>query len=160
MTSRTFANLHEEVHGVQGMLGCLTVCMLDGRSVQGHGSQASFKSGKESDGLTVMLKVLADHHLWFWNASFGYAGSLTDTIFLNLSPLLWELLVDGSFVKLENKSADIVTFQGAGGSFQQSFAMVDGIYPLYSRFVKRRQVPVTDSDKSLLHFLAGMRQKG
>ena len=102
---------------------CLTVCI-----------QVSFKSGKESGGPTVVLEAFADYHLWFWYTSFGYAGSLNDLNILNLSPLL-ESLVDGSFVELE-KSANVVPFRVAGDSFQRLFALVDGIFPPYSRFVK------------------------
>jgi hypothetical protein len=79
-------------------------------------------------------------------ASFVYAGLLNDLNILNLSPFL-ESLVDSSFVKLE-KSANVVPFQVAGESFLQLFALVDGIYPPYSRFVKGIQLSVTDSEKS------------
>ena len=73
--------------------------------------QASYKSGKESGGPTVVLEAVADYHLWFWHASFGYAGSLNDLNILNLSPLL-ESLVDGTFVDVE-KSANAVPFEVA-----------------------------------------------
>ena len=90
------------------MLGSLD-CMHTGWKNCPKAWQASFKSGKESGGPTVVLEALADYHLWFWHASFGYAGWLIDLNILNLSPFL-ESLVDGTFVKLE-KSANIVPFQ-------------------------------------------------
>jgi hypothetical protein len=40
--------------------------------------QASFKSGKESGGPSFVLEAMSDYHLWFWHASFGYAGSLNN----------------------------------------------------------------------------------
>ena len=96
--------------------------------------QASFKSGKESRGPTVVLEALADYHMWFWHASSGYAGSLNDLNILNLSPLL-ESLVDGSFIDVE-ESASVVPFEVAGERFSRLFVLVDGIHPRYSRFVK------------------------
>jgi hypothetical protein len=63
------------------------------------GWQASFKSGKETCGATVVREALSDYHLWFWYASFGYAGSLNYLNILNLSPLL-ESLVDRTFTDL------------------------------------------------------------
>ncbi len=63
----------------------------------------------------VVLESLADYHIWFWHASFGYAGSLYDLNILNLLPLL-ESLVDNLFVKLET-SANVVPFQVAGNPF-------------------------------------------
>jgi hypothetical protein len=152
---KDIVNLHEKVHGVQGMLGSLD-CMHTGWKNCPKAWQASFKSGKESGGPTVVLEALADYHLWFWHASFGYAGSLNDLNILNLSPLL-ESLVDGSFVELE-KSANVVPFRVAGESFQRLFALVDGIYPPYSRFVKAIQLPVTESEKYFTAWQEGARK--
>ena len=39
-------------------------------------------------------------HLFFWHASYGYAGTLNDKNVLHLSPLL-ERLIDGYFEKVE-----------------------------------------------------------
>ena len=103
--------------------------------------QASYKSSKESGGPTVVLEAMSDYHLWFWHASFGYAGSLNDLNILNLSPFL-ECLVDGSFKTLEG-AAGIVPFDVGGENFNALFALVDKIYPRYSRFVKGVFMPVT-----------------
>jgi hypothetical protein len=65
---------------------------------------------------------------------------------LNLSPLLVSL-VDGSFADLE-KSANVVPFHVAGQAFDHLFALVDGIHPQYSQFVKGIQLPVTNAEKS------------
>ena len=62
----------------------------------------------------------------------GYAGSLSDDNVLYMSPLM-EKMLDGSFRSLEES---LVPFQIAGESFQRSFCLTDGIYPLLSRFVK------------------------
>ncbi len=104
-----------------------------------------------------MLEAAADYHLWFWHASFGYAGSLNDLNILNLSPLL-ESLVDGTFVDVE-KSANVVSFQVAGDLFQRLFVLVDGIYPQYSRFVKGIHLPVTETEKSFTAWQEAARKE-
>ena len=142
---KNITKLHAEVHGVEGMFGSLD-CMHNGWKNCPKAWQASFKSGKESGGPTVVLEAAADYHLWFWHASFGYAGSLNNLNILNLLPLL-ESLVDGTFVEVEN-AANVVPFQVADNLFQRLFVLVDGIYPQYSRFVKGIHLPVTESEKS------------
>ena len=92
-------------------------------------------------GLTVVLEAMSDYHLWFGHASFGYAGSLNDLNILNLTPFL-EYLVDGSFKILE-EAAGIVPFDVGGENFNALFpALLEGIYPRYSRFVKGISMPV------------------
>ena len=132
--------LHRAVHGVNGMMGSLD-CMHTRWKNCPKAWQASFKSGKESGGPTVVLEAMSDYHLWFWHASFGYAGSLNDLNVLNLSPFL-ESLVDGSFKALE-EAAGAVPFDVGGENFNAMFALVDGIYPRYSRFVKGIPMPLT-----------------
>jgi hypothetical protein len=84
---------------INGMFGLLD-CMHTGWKNCPKAWQASFKTGKESGGPTVVLEALSDFNLWFWHALFGYAGSLNDLNILNLSPFL-ESLVDGTFLELE-----------------------------------------------------------
>ncbi len=76
---------------------------------------------------------IENFNLWFWHASFGYAGSLNDLNILNLSPFL-ELLVDGTFTELE-KNCRKAPYKINGNVFHRFFVLVDGIYPPYSRFV-------------------------
>ena len=142
---KSITKLHQEVHGVRGMFGSLD-CMHTRWKNCPKAWQQSFKSGKESGGPTVVLEALSDYHLWFWHASFGYAGSLNDLNILNLSPLL-ESLVDGTFTSLE-ETANLVPFEVDGEAFNRLYALVDGIYPPYSRFVKGIQVPVSASEKA------------
>ena len=136
--------LHKERHGVNGMFGSLD-CMHNGWKNCPKAWQASFKTGKESGGPTVVLEALCDYNLWFWHASFGYAGSLNDLNILNLSPFL-ESLVDGTFSELE-RSCGKAPYEISGSIFHRFFALVDGIYPPYSRFVKGIQMPLTDEEK-------------
>ena len=64
-----------------------------------------------------------------------------DLNILNLSPFL-ESLVDGSFKTLE-EAAGAVPFDVGGENFNALFALVDGIYPRYSQFVKGIPMPLT-----------------
>jgi hypothetical protein len=107
--------------------------------------QASFKTGKESGGPTVVLEALCDFNLWFWHALFGYAGSLNDLNILNLSPFL-ESLVDGTFLELE-KNCGQAPYEVNGNIFHRFFALIDWNLPPYSRFVKGIQMPLTDEEK-------------
>ena len=136
--------LHKEHHRVNGMFGSLD-CMHTRWKNCPKARQASFKTGKESGGPTVVLEALCDYNLWFWHASFGYAGSLNDLNILNLSPLL-ESLIDGTFSELE-KHCESVPYEVCGIIFHKLFALVDGIYPPYSRFVKGIQLPLTGEEQ-------------
>ena len=142
---KNITKMHHQIHNVEGMFGSLD-CMHNGWKNCPKAWQGSFVNRKEKNRPTVVLEALADYHLWFWHASFGYAGSLNDLNILNLSPLL-ESLVDGTFVEVE-RLANVVPFHVDGDSFQSLFVLVDGIYPQYSRFVKGLKIPVTESEKA------------
>ncbi len=53
-----------------------------------------------------------------------------------------ESLVNGSFKALEKAAGD-VPFDVGGENFNALFALVDGIYPRYSHFVKGVPMPLT-----------------
>ena len=57
-----------------------------------------------------------------------------------------ESLVDGTFSELE-KNCGKAPYEVNGIVFHRFFALVDGIYPPYSRFVKGIQIPLTDEEK-------------
>jgi hypothetical protein len=143
---KSITRLHHKVHGVRGMFGSLD-CMHTRWKNCSKAWQQSFKSGKESGGPTVVLEALSDYHLWFWHISFGYAVLLNDLNILNLSPLLESSLVDSTFRSLE-EMANLIPFEVGGDAFNRLYALVDGIYPWYSRFVKGIQVPVSALEKA------------
>ena len=71
---KALSTLHEAVHEVPGMFGSLD-CMhtfWKNCPVAWHGS---YKNGKYS-GPSIILEAVADHHMWLWHASYGYAGTL------------------------------------------------------------------------------------
>ena len=144
-------NLHKAVHGVEGMFGSLD-CMHTFWKNCPKAWQGNFQ-GKEGRP-SIVLEAISDHHLWFWHASCGHAGTLNDLNILNLSPFL-ESLVDGSFAELEES---VVPFEIDGERFGKMFVLTDGIYPPYSRFAKSIPVPVTKEEKAYAGFQEAARK--
>jgi len=81
--------------------------------------------------------------MWFWHASFGYAGTLNDRTILELSPFL-ESMVNGD---LANREQKVVPFKIAGEEFNQMYVLADGIYPQWSRFAKSFKQPSSRAEK-------------
>ena len=69
------------------------------------------------------MEAIADHHMWFWHASYRYAGTLNDINILNLSPFL-ESLLNGEFDKREFTSVPFAIDQEV---FNKVFILVDVI---------------------------------
>jgi hypothetical protein len=130
--ARRVSAIHEEIHGIAGMLGSLDCMHVFWKNcpVAWQGSQTG-KAGKP----TIVLEAFADHNLWFWHHSFGWPGSLNDINIWNRSCLL-KAFLDGSF------AAD-VDFEYAVDDkvFNRLWLAVDGIYPELSRFVKTIEEP-------------------
>jgi len=143
---KSITRLHEEKHGIPGMFGSLD-CMHTPWKNCPKAWQASYVSGHDSKkkSPSLVLEAVADYNMWFWHASFGYAGSLNDLNILNLSPFL-ESLVDGTLHDLETQSRR-VPYAINGEIFRFLYVMVDGIYPMYSRFVRTIHEPVTDEER-------------
>ena len=75
--------LHEDVHGIPGMLGlldCMHVCWKNCPITYQRAYQ-----GKEKFS-TLVLETIADHNSWFLHAVFGFAGSCNDINILDVSP--------------------------------------------------------------------------
>ena len=148
---KAVTRLHKNVHGVDGMFGSLD-CMHTYWNKCPVAWQGSYKGKGHKP--SIVLEAIADHHLWFWHASYGYAGTLNDINILNLSPFL-ESLLDGEFEKLESTSVPFAIGQEV---FNQLFILVDGIYPRYSRFVKGMKEPVTEDEKTFTEWQEAARK--
>ena len=70
---------------------------------------------------------------------FGYCGTLNDVTIWDNS-LLLQAMCDGSFEDID------FPFNIGGEVFQQLWMLVDGIYPLLSRFVKPISVPLGETE--------------
>ena len=149
---KALSTLHEAVHEVPGMFGSLD-CMhtfWKNCPVAWHGS---YKNGKYS-GPSIILEAVADHHMWFWHASYGYAGTLSDINILDVSPL-FDKFISGEFIKLE---CDAVPFSIGEEEFKEMFVLVDGIYPKFSRFVKGMRQPASKKEKLYTDWHAAVRK--
>ena len=111
--------LHEDVHGIPGMLGLLDCMHVHRKNCPITYQGAS--QGKEKFS-TLVLEAIADHNLWFWHAVFGFTGSWNDTNILVVSPLHQQFL-DGSHSKFD------LEFTIDEQVFNKLFYLVDGIYP-------------------------------
>ena len=79
--------------------------------------QGSYK-GKEKK-CTIVLEGLCDHHLWFWHAAYGHAGTLNDKSILSLSPIL-KSFTNGTFKGTEKESG-VVPFVINDERFEKMF---------------------------------------
>ena len=147
--------LHQKAHGVNGMIGSLD-CMHTYWKNCPVGWQQSFQ-GKDKGESTVVLEAVADHYLWFWHASYGYGGSLNDINVLQLSPLM-KRLTDGTFTETEKESGVAPFDIGEFGSFDQTFMLVDGIYPSWSRFIRGFKEPITVPEARFSTWQEGARK--
>jgi hypothetical protein len=147
--ARQISAVHEEQHGVQGMVGSLD-CMHVGWKncpVAWQGQTA----GKEEKA-TIVLEAMCDHNLFFWHASFGWSGTLNDINIWDRSSML-KAFVDGTW------SNDIdFEFSIGNATFQKLWVMVDGIYPELARFVKTIQEPVGQRSISYAKWQEGARK--
>ena len=96
----SITKLHKAVHQFDGMLGSLD-CMHTYWKNCPVAWQGSYR-GKEKRP-TIVLEAMADYHMWFWHAAYGYAGTMNDLSILALSPFL-EQLVNGMFDALEEEA--------------------------------------------------------
>jgi hypothetical protein len=138
---KNVVRLHEAVHEVNRMFGSLD-CMHTYWKNCPTAWKGQFK-GKEKH-CTIVLEAACDHHLWFWHAAYGFAGTLNDINILNMSPLLTRIL-NGTFEELESPA---VPHKIGEEEFNQLFFLVDGIYPSLSRFIKAIKAPIYDDEKS------------
>ena len=89
--------LHEDVHGIHGMLGSLDCMHVHWKNCPIAYQGAHQQKEKFS---TLVLEAIADHNLWFWHVAFGFAGSCKDINILDVSPLHQQFL-DGSHSKID-----------------------------------------------------------
>lgn len=134
--------LHKIIHKVNGMFASLDCCHAVWKNCP-KAWQGSYK-GKEGVP-TIVLEACCDYNLWFWHAAHGFPGTMNDLNILAQSPLVTSI-VDGSFAEVEKESG-AVPFEISGALFNQTFLLVDGIYPCYSRFVRTVPEAITQQEK-------------
>jgi len=92
----------------------------------------------------MILEVIATHDLRIWHSYFGVAGANNDINVLNHSPLFIQALKGG---------APQVHFAVNGKQYNNSYYIVDGIYPQWTAFVKSIAAPPPppQSDKDIVY---------
>lgn len=148
---KSIVKLHKARHKIDGMFVSLDCMHVPWKNCP-VAWQGSYQ-GKEGMP-TLVLEGASDHHMWFWSACFGYAGTLNDKTILTLSEL-FEKLINGSFVLTED---DLVPFIISGEEFNKLFILVDGIYPQWSRFVKGMKEPIYQAEKTFSEWQEAARK--
>ncbi|KAL7475092.1 hypothetical protein ACHAW6_001021, partial [Cyclotella cf. meneghiniana] len=92
----------------------------------------------------IVLEGILDYHLFFWHASYGYAGILNDKTIFDVSPCQ-KCLLEDSF-KDKELSFGVTPFSIAGEQFNKIFILVDGIYMNFSCFMKGIKIHLTRSE--------------
>ena len=145
--------LHRDVHGVDGMLGSLDCSHTIWKNCPK--AWAGSYQGKENSP-SIVLKGISDYHMFFWHASYGYAGTLNDKTIFDLSPFQGCLL-DGSFEQRELDSG-VVPFKIGDNKFSKMFVLVNGIYMNFSCFVQGIKVPLTTEETKYTKWQEGARK--
>jgi len=150
---KNMVKLHRSRHKVDGMIGSIDCCHTHWKNCP-TAWQGAY-TGKERKP-TIVMEAICDYHLWFWNISYGYAGTLNDLNILSLSPFL-DSLLDGTFEKLEEE-AGVVPFTIGSYQFNKCFVLVDGIYPRYARFIRGISEPWGEKEKRFTQWQEGARK--
>jgi hypothetical protein len=135
-TKRVLA-LHEEKHGVPGMLGSVD-CMHVAWKNCPYEWQGSWMGKHDSP--TIVVEAACDHNLWFWHASVGYPGAINDINIFDLSTLSKKMM-DGTLEETD------VMFAAGNDVFTKNYYLADGIYPSIGRIVKTIAVPLTAQER-------------
>jgi hypothetical protein len=150
---KNIVKLHKPAHGFDGMIGSLDCTHTSWKNCP-KAWLGSYK-GKESKP-SIVMESIADYFLFLWHASYNYTGTLNDNTILHLSPFM-DRLLDGTFHELEAEAA-VVPFMIKEEQFNKVLVLVDGIYPLYSRFVRGIKVPATREEKKYTSWQEGARK--
>ena len=149
---KAITRLHKAVHGLPGMLGSLD-CMHVYWDKCPVAWQGAFKNGAKKKA-SIVLEGMSDFHLFLWHEMFGFAGTLNDLNILNLSPLL-DMILNGELEELEKLIPNFIIMNEI---FEQLYMLVDGIYPLFSRFVKGYKEPIGELQTALTKWQESARK--
>ena len=125
---KSIVKLHKRAHTIPGELGSVDCCHTVWKNYP-MAWQGSFKGKQKVP--TIVIEALPDYHMWFWYATYGYAGTLNGINMHDLSTFIEDMCNR----RLENET------------FDRCFMLVDGIYPEYGRFTKGYKHPITESER-------------
>ncbi|GKA87337.1 ALP1-like protein isoform X1 [Tanacetum coccineum] len=125
--------LHEEKHGLPGMLGSIDCMHWDWKncpkSLHGQFKRSTNKYP------TLMLEAVVDQKLWIWHAYFGVPGANNDLNLLYSSPLF-----DAGIADIAPECPFVVN----GHTYRKGYYLADGIYPAWFTFVKTFSVAMDE----------------
>jgi len=147
--AKAISNLHEELFGYAGNMGCLDCMHVYWRTCP-TAWQGQFRNGKE-DKSSLVLEAVADYNAWFWHSFFGSPSTNNDINIWDQSPLL-KTILDGTMEDLD------FDFNVGGELFSKVYFMVDDIYPELVCFVKTVSVPLNKYQTNYAAWQEGARK--
>ncbi|GJT65569.1 ALP1-like protein isoform X1 [Tanacetum coccineum] len=117
--------LHEEKHGLPGMLGSIDCMHWEWKNCP-KSLHCQFKR-RDHEYPTIMLEAVADQKLWIWHAYFGVPRANNDLNVLYGSPLFDDEIADRA------PEYPVVV---NGHTYKKGYYLADGIYPTWATFVK------------------------
>ncbi|CAM8883842.1 unnamed protein product [Rhodiola kirilowii] len=87
---------------------------------------------------TIILEAVASYDTWIWHSFIGVSGAQND-----LNVLYQSDIFDSSLEGI----CPQVTYKVNGSTYNNTYYLVDGIYPRYSSFVKTIPIPQSDAEK-------------
>jgi len=126
--------MHREQHGVDGIAFSIDCWHLNWKNCPS--AWKGQLEGKEGVA-TLVMEAGCDYNLWFWHTAFGYPGTMNDIQIWEQSEL-YNSISSGEWAQFVDP---IVPFRIGSMETNQAFFLVDGIYPLLSRFCKTISEP-------------------
>jgi hypothetical protein len=99
---------------------------------------------------TIILEVVASYDLWIWHAFFGLLGSHNDINVLEHSSV---------FTELAEGRAPLVNYSINGNNYTMGYYLADGIYHLWSTFVKTILSPQEQEQKKKKNHFAKKQEE-
>ncbi|BFG41905.1 hypothetical protein CerSpe_281790 [Prunus speciosa] len=98
---------------------------------------------------SIILEAVASFDTWVWHAFFGVAGSQNDLNVLGQSPVFNNVLRGHS---------PQITYQINNTVYSGAYYLADGIYPMWTTFVKKISNPRYEKEKSFATFQEGYKK--
>ncbi|CAL9006672.1 unnamed protein product [Prunus brigantina] len=111
--------------------------------------EARGECGNRKGQKSIILEAVASFDCWVWHAFFGVAGSQNDLNVLGQSPVFDEILRGHS---------PQVTYQINNTVYSSAYYLADGIYPRWTKFVKKIPNPQSEKERSFASFQEGFKK--
>ncbi|KAI5339400.1 hypothetical protein L3X38_018672 [Prunus dulcis] len=98
---------------------------------------------------SIILEAVAGFDTWVWHAFFGVAGSQNDLNVLGQSPVFNDVL---------RGEAPNITYEINNTIYQNGYYLADGIYPMWTTFVKTIPHPRSHKQNFFARYQEGYRK--